>query len=284
MAHAFPHDRRRVADGPIMGLLATTVKMTAHAVDTVRAPAAGLVVLIYHRVGARTPVVVDLSTVAFDEQMSRLADTGTVLALDDAVRRLAAGEDLSGHQVVTFDDGTIDFVEEAVPVLSTHGIPATLYVATKHIDEGISFPDDGAPASWAGLADAVGTGLVTIGSHTHSHALLDRLAPADVAGELDRSIQLIEDELQVPARHFAYPKALSPTLIADRAVRERFVSAVLAGTRANGVGCDLHRLRRSPIQTTDGTRWFDHKVAGGMALEDDIRRLVNRRRYRAASA
>jgi hypothetical protein len=29
-------------------------------------------------------------------------------------------------------------------------------------------------------------------------------------------------------------------------------------------------------------RWFRRKAAGGMTLEDDVRRLVNRRRYRGA--
>jgi peptidoglycan/xylan/chitin deacetylase (PgdA/CDA1 family) len=267
-----------------MRLLATTVKVTAHAVDAVRSPDAGLVILIYHRIGARTPVVVDLPTPVFDDQMSRLAETGNVISLDDAVGRLSAGEDLTGHQVITFDDGTVDFVEDALPVLDEYDLPATLYVATRHIDEGMPFPDDGQAATWAALADAVSSGLVTIGSHTHSHALLDRLAPADVAAELDRSIELIGDKLGVQANHFAYPKALAPTPIADRAVRERFASAALAGTRANGPGSDVHRLLRSPIQTTDGSRWFGHKVAGGMRFEDDVRQMVNRRRYRGASA
>ena len=36
---------------------------------------------------------------------------------------------------------------------------------------------------------------------------------------------------------------------------------------------------RAPVQVGDGMRWFRHKARGGMALEDDIRQLVNRRRY-----
>ena len=267
-----------------MSLVPTMLKVTADAVDRVRPAAAGLVVLIYHRVGGRTPVRVDLPTPTFDHQMAELAATGGVLALDLAVERLAAGDDLTGHTVVTFDDGTADFVDDALPVLVRHGVPATLYVATKHIDEGIDFPDDGRPASWAGLADSVSTGLVTIGSHTHSHALLDRLPPQDVRAELDRSIDLIGNELGVPADHFAYPKALAPTPIADREVRSRFRSAALAGTRPNPPGTDPFRLRRSPVQTTDGDRWFRRKVAGGLHFEDDVRQMVNRRRYMGATS
>jgi len=260
------------------------VKFAADVADHVRHPADGLVVLIYHRVGGLTGVPVDLPAEMFDSQMEMLSASGTVLCLDDAVAALRAGVDLSGRVVVTFDDGTADFAELAVPILQRHYVPATLFVATKFIDEGLEFPDNGRPASWAGLADSINTGLITIGSHTHSHALLDRLEPDRVADELDRSIGLIGDHLGVKARHFAYPKALEPSALADAAVRERFASASLAGTRANPLGADVFRLRRSPIQVLDAHRWFDRKLAGGLGLEDDLRTLVNRRRYREAVA
>lgn len=260
------------------------VKVVVGAADIIARPCPGLVVLIYHRVGARTPVRVDLDTEAFDDQMAELAATGAALPLDVAVDRLRAGEDLTGHVVVTFDDGTADFVDHALPVLARHRVPATLYVATRHVEEGLDFPDEGRPVSWAGLGEAAATGLVTIGSHTHSHALLDRLPADAIAEELDRSIGLIGERLGVVADHFAYPKALAPSAAADRLVRDRFRSAALAGTRANPPGTDPFRLARSPVQTTDGRRWFHRKLAGGMGLEDDLRGLLNRRRYAEAVA
>jgi hypothetical protein len=67
---------------------------------------------------------------------------------------------------------------------------------------------------------------------------------------------------------------------ADAAVRARFDSAAVAGTHVNPYGTtDPYRLARSPVQVSDGMRWFRRKVAGGMRFEDDVRRLVNRRRY-----
>jgi hypothetical protein len=110
--------------------------------------------------------------------------------------------------------------------------------------------------------------------------LLDRAEPDVVADELDRSRALIEDQLGVPARHFAYPKARPGSVDADRAVRARFASAALAGTRANAPGtADPYRLARSPVQTSDGLRWFARKLRGGMVLEDCLRQIVDRRRY-----
>lgn len=264
--------------------IGSALKVVSGGLDRVRPPAPGITVLIYHRVGGRTPVPVDLPTARFREQMEALA--GRVISMDEALERLAGPcVEATGPNpvVVTFDDGTADVVEEALPVLADCKIPALLYVATDFVEQGRDFPDQGTVASWAGLADAASTGYLDLGSHTHTHALLDRLDDHLVADELDRSIELIGERTGVTARHFAYPKALAGSAHADALVRERFASAAIAGTRANRCGAtDPWSLARSPIQVSDGMRWFEAKANGGLGLEDDLRRLVNRARYRGA--
>ena len=263
------------------GRVQQLVKLTAAGADALRRPG-GLVVVIYHRVGGHTPVSVDLPRPLFAEQLAALAAGWAPATLDAAVGLLTAPAAPPGPPpvCVTFDDGTADFVDEALPELVAQRIPATLYVATDHVEAGRAFPDDGRPVSWAGLRDALSTDLVTIGSHTHTHRLLDRVDGSQAAGELDRSIKLIEDRLGVACHHFAYPKALPGSPAAEQEVRRRFRTAALAGTRPNPYGrTDLHRLHRSPVQVGDGMRWFRRKASGGLGLEDDLRALLNRRRY-----
>ena len=261
------------------------LKRASAAHDLVRRPQSGLVVLCYHRVGGRTPSRVDLPSPLFEEQVARLASGPGVVDIDGALTALAGPPPSEpGAVVITFDDGTADFVEEALPILVRHRVPATLYVATDFVERGRPFPGSGTPISWAALAEAVSTGLVTVGSHTHTHALMDRLPANAVDEELDQSITLIGERLGVEPRHFAYPKALAGSPAADRAVRARFASAALAGTRANLYGrTDPYRLARSPVQVEDALAFFDRKVVGGMRLEDDLRRLVNRRRFADAT-
>ena len=267
-------------------LARTTLKPVAAAFDTARPPAAGITILIYHRVGADSGGQVDLGVAMFDDQMAELAAAGNVISLDQAVELLASGATLDHDSVViTFDDGTPDVVDFALPVLERHALPMTLYLATSFIEDGLGFWDPlDQPLSWTAAQEAVSTGLVTIGSHTHTHALLDRLAPAEIADERDRSIDLIGSRLEVQARHFAYPKALLPSPQADAEVRARFDSAAIAGTRPNSYGeTDVHLLTRSPVQRSDGMRWFRRKAAGGMGLEDRVRDIVNTRRYAHAT-
>lgn len=258
------------------------VKCVSAAVDVVRRPASGVVVLIYHRVGGGSDLQIDLPVDAFRRQVEMLAESGLVVTLDEAIEQLRASDDAKGV-VVTFDDGTADLAANAFPVLVELEVPATVYVATGFVEAQRDFPDHGRPLSWSALADVVSTGVVGVGSHTHTHALLDRIGPEAVDEELERSKGLIEERLGVPARHFAYPKAVAGSTYADAAVRQHFESAALAGTRANRPGCDVHRLARTPIQISDGEQWFRRKTRGGLTLEDEIRTLINKLRYRSVT-
>lgn len=261
------------------------IKRAARVRDHLAPPAPGVVVLCYHRVGGHSGALeIDLPTGVFARQMQSVARWGAQ-TLNDALVALRSPEPPpEDFAVVTFDDGTADFVDVALPILVEHKVPAVLYVATDFIEQGREFPDGGTPLSWNAIRDALSTGLVTVGSHTHTHALLDRVPPAVAEAELDGSIELLFERVGVLPDHFAYPKALPASPAVERVVRQRFSSAAVAGTHSNKYGAtDPHRLARSPVQRADGMRWFEHKLAGGQRLEDDVRRWANRVRYLGAT-
>ncbi len=270
----------------------TLVKRVSKATDVVFARATGVTVLIYHRIGGGSDSQVDLPMAAFERHLAHLAEHCSVVTLDQAITALAAspsaafdaGHEAGPHVVITFDDGTADFTEHAVPALMRHGLSATLYVATKFVDTQTEFPWGAPPATWAALRDAVGTGLITIGSHTHAHWLLDRLEGAAIADDLDRSVELIGTNIGHAPTHFAYPKALPGSAEAEIAVRRRFASAALAFSRVNRPGrTDLHRISRTPVQRSDGYEFFAAKAGGGLRLEGELRALVARVKYRGAT-
>lgn len=251
--------------------------------DLVRRPDDGIVVLIYHRVGAETGGAVDVPRSQFARQLDHLVADCDVVSLGEALSLLAdpaAAAPERPRVVITFDDGTDDFVDLAVPMLAERQLPATLYVATDFVEREVPFWGVGRALTWSALNDALTSDLITLGSHTHTHALLDHLPAHAIAEELDRSVALIGERTGQIAEDFAYPKALDPSPAAAAAVAERFRSAALAGTRPNPYGStDALALRRSPVQRTDTDRFFRAKVRGGMGLEDDIRRkLLERQR------
>ena len=290
-----------------MANLKTMVKRAGLLLDRVVPPPAGVTVLIYHRVGGGSDSDVDLEPEQFDRQLEYLAEHHRVVTLDDALAVLTGDSTASpwatpsrsdtGQEstntpvgdeprtvVITFDDGTEDFTEVVVPALADHGLPATLYAATRFIDQSVEFPWGAPPASWAGLSDAMSSGFVSIESHTHTHSLLDRLETDSIGADLDRSIDLIGEHLGRRPRHFAYPKALPGSPTAEIAVRQRFASAALATSRVNRPGkTDAHRLWRTPIQRSDGFEAFKLKAAGGLRLEGELRSLTARARYRGSN-
>jgi len=259
------------------------LKAGGRAWDLLRPAPAGVTILIFHRVGAGAGGQMDLSPAVFDDQLRWLRATQRVVSLDDAATELSRGGPVTSGVVITFDDGTTDWVDHVLPALDRHEVPATFYVATDFVDRQMPFPGDGTPISWSGLRELASSPLVTIGSHTHRHLLLDRLPPGEIDEELDRSVELLRDRLEIDPVHFAYPKAVAGSAEADAAVRARFRTAVLAGTRPNPAQSDLHRLARSPVQASDTPRWFQAKATGGLRLEDDLRRAANRLRYRHAT-
>jgi peptidoglycan/xylan/chitin deacetylase (PgdA/CDA1 family)/O-antigen ligase len=220
------------------------------------------VILLYHRVGSGDREI-DVPVDLFREHMAMLAHRDDVRKLDHAL-------DGSGGVVVTFDDGFVDFHENALPILVRYRIPAVIFLATGLVESG----QDG--LSWAQLEEAVGTGLVTVGGHTHSHADLSRLNEAEIEHELRLSKTLIEEKLGVPCRHFAYPWAIGSSR-AERVVRRHFESASLHAWRTNRRGrTDRYRLGRTPILRADGSLFFRAKLRGMLDAEAIAYRVLGR--------
>jgi peptidoglycan/xylan/chitin deacetylase (PgdA/CDA1 family) len=241
----------------------------------------GVVALIYHRVGRRSPSPVDLPMQVFQDQLDDVA--GRVVDFDTAVTSLVEGDgngpaSSTPQVVLTFDDGTADWPDAVLPALVERRLPAIFYVSTDFVERGRLFPDDGRPVSWSGLAEMASTGLATIASHTHTHRVLAGASAVEATDELDRSIGLIEDRLGRPCRHFAYPKAVAPSAAAEVVVRRRFATAALAGNRLNRPGADLHRLGRHALTVADDWASFRRALAGGRRLEGRLRELRDARR------
>jgi hypothetical protein len=226
-----------------------------------------VVILLYHRVQAGDGEI-SLPFEVFARQVATIAQRERVLTLDEALRTDRGGV------VVTFDDGFRDFHEHVLPILAGHHIPATLYLATGLVEDGPS------ALTWGQLAEATSTGLVTVGSHTHSHADLSRASVGEAEDEMRRSKDLIEDRLAAPCRHFAYPWAVG-SAAAEHVARRLFDSAAKDAWRTNRRGAiDPHRLGRVPILCSDGTVFFRAKVAGMLDSEFVVYRLLRRGPWR----
>ena len=239
-----------------------------------RARSGDLVILLYHRVGAGD-CEVDLSADTFGRQLEMLVERHHVLSLDEAL----AGEH-EGGVVVTFDDGYRDFYDHALPFLVRFGVPATLYLTTGLVGDERGSED--VALTWAELREAVSTGLVTIGAHTHTHPDLSNAPPGTALEELTTSKNMIEGRLGVSCRHFAYPFSVWNE-DADRTARSMFDSIAALSWTTNRAGTvDPYRLGRVPITRSDSDLFFRAKARGALDNEAWLYRITGRGPWRGA--
>jgi len=106
------------------------------------APMPGAIVLMYHSVAdERDRAWIDpannLDPDLFRAQMSFLAKHRTVISMNELVGAMAQSRELpAGAVVLTFDDGYLNNLRVATPILREFGLAATMYLPTKHIDGG----------------------------------------------------------------------------------------------------------------------------------------------------
>src|SRR5204863_9107407 len=91
----------------------------------------------YHRIADLTPDAHALCTPpgVFRAHMRTLSEQFAPIALDDLVRLAEDGSIPDNAVAVTFDDGYLDALTTASPILMAFGIPATFFVNSDRLDE-----------------------------------------------------------------------------------------------------------------------------------------------------
>lgn len=102
-----------------------------------------LSILIFHRVLPQSDPLFpnEPDGRRFDQVLSWIADWFQVIPLDDAVARLRAGTLPSRALAITFDDGYADNATVALPILQSHGMTATFFIATSFLNGGRMWND-----------------------------------------------------------------------------------------------------------------------------------------------
>lgn len=172
-----------------------------------------LAILNYHHVAVAPPGIelpqLYVSPDVFSRQLWWLRRIGFVgVSLAEGLRRLHAG-DAAGCVAITFDDGYLDNVECALPLLKEYGFAASCFVVSERVGA-VNDWDSAAVAGRASLMNAtdIGTWLAAgfeIGSHTRTHANLTTLRRDAAMEELVRSRDVLRRLTGVAVSAFCYP-------------------------------------------------------------------------------
>ena len=97
------------------------------------------VVLMYHRIAAPPrfdPWRLSVSPERFEAQLRALRSFADIVPLDDLPRAMRKRRDGRAALAITFDDGYLDNLVVAKPMLDRYGAPATVFLATTCIERG----------------------------------------------------------------------------------------------------------------------------------------------------
>lgn len=241
-------------------------------------------ILMYHRVGdfpQRMPShraqYCDLPR--FKAQMSMLRQLGyNVVSLDAAVAALRGEARLPSRSVVlTFDDGYVDFLEHAAPVLLAHGYPATVYAVAGLLGQANAWvaPEGLTQAplmNVAQLREVHAMGF-SIGSHTVTHPRLATLETPRIVEELGASKRMLEDVLGGCVEHLCYPYGSHDIRAVEAASAAGYVSGTTCQWGPATPADDLLTLPRKAVsQGTTAFRLFWMLLARNRARGQAIRR------------
>ena len=220
----------------------------------------GLRILTYHRVIEDTRDPFAVAPRDFALQMGQVRATGAVVSLDEALQEIGRGEDIRPRIALTFDDGTRDFLTDALPVISRLGLPATLYVSPARIGE---------PGflGWGEMRTVCDAGI-QIGSHGLDHRSLGRIPAQEVWTQVRESRRMLEERLGVAVTSLAYPYGTVRDFSEDVKKDVRRAGYRSACSSINGVNrrsTDPLELRRTKIEQADSPL-FARILAGGLDL------------------
>lgn len=167
------------------------------------------------------------------------------------------GERLGKVFGITFDDGYLNNLEFALPVLNDLGFSATCYLVHDLIGRTNSW-DRSLGIEEVALMDVSEIqewiqGGMEVGSHTLSHAHLSTLSESEAWSEIEGSKKALEDRLGLPIAHFCYPYGEFTKVHSSMAQRAGYVSATTTQRGRASLKANPWTLPRVPVHRSSST-------------------------------
>lgn len=179
-----------------------------------RSDSSGAVILLYHRVAdvIDDPLLLSVSSKNFRSQLIAMKDLLPAISLQQIAKDVRHGKNPRGF-AVTFDDGYVDNLEQALPILEELKVPASVYVVSGKVNKNEPFDwdkktsknDRGRAVNNDEIKKLANSPMIEIGAHTVNHPHLGLLKAAEQRREILQSKKILEQLIGEPVTGFAYP-------------------------------------------------------------------------------
>jgi peptidoglycan/xylan/chitin deacetylase (PgdA/CDA1 family) len=223
----------------------------------------GLRILLYHSVGDERGAdrFGAVSGADFEHHVRWLReDSGLrLVSLEDGVASLTAERWADTAISLTFDDGYLDTLTIAAPVLVRHGVPFTVFAVGGFLTRP---PAPGRYLDASGLRELADVPGAAIGAHGHTHRPLTRLDDAGVEAELRDSVEAIASVTGMRPTVLSYPHGAMDRRVVAAAGRAGFRAGATSLIGVNRTARHVLRLRRTEILAGDSLAVVRGKVRG----------------------
>lgn len=226
-------------------------------------------VLCYHSVNDLFCYDSDsISIYNFETHLQYISQYFVPIKLDNAIEQITSSKiKLPNQVVITFDDGYIDNYTQAFPLLMKYNIPATIFVVSDFINKNLCLIDNANFTSmcWSQIMDMVNSGIISIGSHTHTHPILSQIPNSKVIEELTISKNIIEERINECVNHFAFPNGQIndfPPNHDSLLIHTGYKSGLSTIWSCNNMPSDIYNIKRIMISSTDVLSHFKAKIHG----------------------
>jgi len=172
------------------------------------------------------------------------------LSMGDAGPHLR-GEATGRVAVITLDDGYVDNLEHALPVLKRHGFTATCYAVSAAPGGSNRWDEERAgvlsPIMQAAQLRAWHEAGMEVGAHSRTHAHLTRCGDAALADEVAGCKRELEDALGAEVTQFCYPYGDHDERVVEAVRRAGYRAATTTRRGRARPGGDPLRWPRVPI-------------------------------------
>jgi peptidoglycan/xylan/chitin deacetylase (PgdA/CDA1 family) len=188
---------------------------------------------------------------AFKRQMWLLHKLGFVGLSMSAAMPYLRGERLGRVAVITLDDGYVDNLEAAAPILQAFGFTATVYVVSGAIGRFNAWDDVRLgikkPLMSAAQLRQWQVAGMEVGAHTRTHPRLTQCSDAALRDEVQGSKRDLEDRLGAAVPQFCYPYGDADTRVVDCVQQAGYTAATVTRRGRVVPGSDLWRLPRVQV-------------------------------------
>lgn len=227
-------------------------------------------VLVYHQIDIAPPkgrpfrsLVVSPS--AFARQMRLLKWLGYTGLSMTGLQAYLSGNKVGKVVGITFDDGYLNNLTHALPVLMRHGFSSTCYAVSSLLGQ-TNVWDAGVGIAQTPLMSDVQlrqwiAGGQEVGSHTQSHINLLNADDAACQTEIAQGQAALEAVLNRPVTHFCYPYGRYAPRHVDMVNAQGFVTATTTQRSRCHAGMSLLELPRVPVLRSTSLPMFWLKLA-----------------------